>query len=337
MCIFFVFGSFSLFSLLQFAKCSVSCGTGIQVRKIDCISPVSLNASHTAKHLHRPNANGGAGGGSGVGNNDNDSNNNGKNGRIELLSDGQNVAATQLTGATISMGCDPKLKPIATQSCTPGIECTTIINANIGGEAGGGSDIDDNGSNEELNISNENENGNANGGENDERNEDNSNENEGETANENENVNQEENENSSTDIGESDADSNNGNDHSETDQTEVTEEDANVDDPKQPYEISVETENVGGEEEEEATASNENASVETDADAISEEVKELEVFTCFFWWIFKRLSFKMSITVIFINRYYLIDSFDFWFSFELEFHIALILLIFELGFTIFYY
>lgn len=290
MCIFFVFGSFSPFSLLQFSKCSVSCGTGIQVRKIDCIPSVSWNASHTVKHLHRPNGSGGGSGG--VGNKDNDgnanNNNNGKNGRIELLSDGQNVPATQLTGATISMGCDPKLKPIATQSCTPGIECTTIINANIGGEASGGSNDDGNGSNEEFNqftnVSNENadanENGNVSAGENEE----NSNENEGET--ENENANQEENENS-TDIGESDADGSNGNDHSETDQTEVTEEDVNVDhpNPKQPYEVSVETdnENAGGEEEEEATASNENASVETDADAISEEVKEIEVFTSLFW------------------------------------------------------
>lgn len=103
-------------------KCSVSCGTGIQVRKIDCVLPTLANGSHTV-YIHSPNV---------------DSNNNDeKTDHIGSISDapsnGLNDESMQiLSNEQISMDCDPKLKPIATQSCTTGIECTTIINDNIG-------------------------------------------------------------------------------------------------------------------------------------------------------------------------------------------------------------
>ena len=103
-------------------KCSVSCGTGIQVRKIDCVLPALANGSHTV-YVHSQNV---------------DSNNNDeKTDHIGSLSDAPsnelNDESMQiLSNEQISMDCDPKLKPIATQSCTTGIECTTIINGNIG-------------------------------------------------------------------------------------------------------------------------------------------------------------------------------------------------------------
>lgn len=83
---------------------------GIQVRKIDCVLPPNNTA-----YLRIHNAG------------------NGKNG--QSLSD--TAASAPIDESThsaeqMSMDCDPKLKPIATQSCTTGIECTTIINDNIG-------------------------------------------------------------------------------------------------------------------------------------------------------------------------------------------------------------
>lgn len=159
MCIFFVLPVF---------KCSVSCGTGIQVRKIDCVLPASVNGSHTdhlRSHNHR---------------HDNNNNNNEKNDHIESLSsdaasNGPIDASMQiLSNEQISMDCDPKLKPIATQSCTTGIECTTIINDNIGSSGHEEADRITNASNEneqEIEIENENENENESGNENENRNE----------------------------------------------------------------------------------------------------------------------------------------------------------------------
>lgn len=103
-------------------KCSVSCGMGIQVRKIDCVLPALANGSHTV-YIYSQNVD--------------SNNNNEKTDHIGSLSDapsnGLNDESMQiLWDEQISMECDPKLKPIATQSCTTGIECTTIINDNIG-------------------------------------------------------------------------------------------------------------------------------------------------------------------------------------------------------------
>lgn len=134
MCIFFVLPVF---------KCSVSCGTGIQVRKIECVLPALANGPHP-DYLHSQN-----------GDDDDDNTNKEKNDQIESLSDAPSNGFIHksmriLSNEQISIDCDPKLKPIAAHSCTTGIECTTIINDNI-----------DSSSHEEAdritNVSNENE------------------------------------------------------------------------------------------------------------------------------------------------------------------------------------
>lgn len=250
-----------IFFVLPVFKCSVSCGTGIQVRKIDCILPASSNASHS-DYLHSGGGTigGGGGGGNNVGidgvasgsrNIDanimvNGNNNDEKIDHIETLSDassnGRNIVdPTQiLVNEQISMDCDPKLKPIATQSCTTGIECTTIINDNIGSYSHEESDRITSASSE--------------------------NENDNENDNVNENLNGHENDNTAVD-------SDNENVHLESENVEAT-EDVNVD--QSPIETSVEVTNE--QIEEDADASNENASVEANAGTVSEEVEEIEVF-----------------------------------------------------------
>lgn len=226
-----------IFFVLPVFKCSVSCGTGIQVRKIDCIVPVSVNASH-ADHLHNQHGSGVGGGGDTDASTLNANNNDEKIDHIGSLSDASSSngridepAQQQiLFNEQISMDCDPKLKPIATQSCTTGIECTTIINDNMG-----------NNSHEEdaeriIDASNENDNDN-------------------------------ENENDNTGI-----DTDNENAHSESENVEAT-EDVNVD--QNPFEASVEANNEHIEED--AEGSNENISAETNPGAGSEEVDETEV------------------------------------------------------------
>lgn len=118
-------------------KCSVSCGTGIQIRKIDCIVPISSNGTNS-DYLHSRNSSGagsiGIVDGSDIGTANvmvNIYKNDGKFDRIESLSDASSNDRIILN-EQISMDCDSKFKPIATQSCTTGIECTTIINGNIG-------------------------------------------------------------------------------------------------------------------------------------------------------------------------------------------------------------
>lgn len=132
-----------------FFKCSVSCGTGIQVRKIDCIIPALANGSHNLDNSQ----NGGDG-------------NKEKTDHIESLSDAPGNGLIDesiqiLTNEQISMDCDPKLKPIATQSCTTGIECTTIINDNIDGSSHEEADTNTSNENDNAGIDNDNENTNS--------------------------------------------------------------------------------------------------------------------------------------------------------------------------------
>lgn len=132
-----------IFSILFFPvfKCSVSCGIGIQVRKIDCILPAILNASHSQiadgnrnngivhHHHHSSSSSSTSIGSASIGAGDGAS-------AITSLSDEQNsnsfsdnVDESMLSNEPISMDCDPKLKPIETQTCTTGIECTTTTSS----------------------------------------------------------------------------------------------------------------------------------------------------------------------------------------------------------------
>lgn len=227
-------------------KCSVSCGTGYQIRKIDCVVPSTLgNGSHT-DYLHTHNGN----------------KNNRKNDHPELLSDAPSNGLIDesmqiLSNEQTSMDCDPKLKPIATQSCTTGIECTTIINDNI-----------DNSSHEETDrISSENENEHENGNEDENENE-NGNENENENENENDNV------QIDNDNGNGNGNGENDNTNSATDNAEGV-DDVNID--QNTYETSVE---VANEDDEGGSDGNvENASIEGNTGGgDSEETEDTEVF-----------------------------------------------------------
>lgn len=214
-----------------FFKCSVSCGIGIQVRKIDCVLPVSVNRSHP-DHLHSRNTAVAA----------DDNNNNEKNDRIQqdAASNGPIDESIQiLSNEQISMGCDPKLKPIATQSCTTGIECTTIINDNIDSGSSSHEEPDT--------ITNENENDNG---------------------NENVNSNPNENENDNTDL-----DNDDENTSQESDNVEGPED---MGPGQNVFEASVEATDEHAEED--AEGNTENVSAENGAAAESEEVDETEVF-----------------------------------------------------------
>lgn len=95
MCVFLFFHSLLL-------KCSVSCGTGIQVRKIECIAGESSNIND--KNDSR------------IGENRNGNNSIGGSG-----DDGPGV--TMLNTATITE-CELSTKPAERQSCTTGITCS---------------------------------------------------------------------------------------------------------------------------------------------------------------------------------------------------------------------
>lgn len=218
-----------------FFKCSVSCGIGIQVRKIDCVLPVSVNGSHP-DHLHSRNTAAAA----------DDNNNNEKNDRIEPSSDAASNGPIDesiqiLSNEQISMGCDPKLKPIATQSCTTGIECTTIINDNIDSGSSSHEEPDT--------ITNENENDNGN-------------------ENVNSNSDPNENENDNTDL-----DNDDENTSQESDNVEGPED---MGPGQNVFEASVEATDEHAEED--AEGNTENISAENGAAAESEEVDETEVF-----------------------------------------------------------
>lgn len=235
------------FSYFKF-KCSVSCGTGTQVRKIDCVIPALENGSH-ADYLNSQNDDGYGDGDVGNANDE-------KNDHIESLSDAPSNGLIQqsmqiFSNEQISMDCDPKLKPIATQSCTTGIECTTIINNdNIGSSSHEDADRITDAS---------------------------SNENENENENEDMNVNGNENDNTEIDGGDVDNDridheDDNENTNAEADNIDDT-EDVNV----QP---NVET-SVEGNPDEDADGNIENASAESIAGVDSEEkadTEETEVF-----------------------------------------------------------
>lgn len=118
MCILFLCSSCSFF------KCSVSCGIGIQVRKIDCILPAILNASnaqitdgnHNNGNGHQSASIGSAGDDDAITSLSNEPNS-------DSFID--NMDESMLQNEPISMDCDPRLKPIETQTCTTGIECMT--------------------------------------------------------------------------------------------------------------------------------------------------------------------------------------------------------------------
>lgn len=110
------------FLILPVLKCSVSCGIGVQVRKVECILPTIVNGQ-------------------------NDSNENDQSTSLLSSSNGfdktdslSEIANDETNTGTYSnenlpIGCDLQSKPIATQQCTTGIECATIINENINGNS----------------------------------------------------------------------------------------------------------------------------------------------------------------------------------------------------------
>lgn len=103
-------------------KCSVSCGTGIQVRKIECITGESGNID---------DRNDGR-----IGDNRNGNNSNGTGGddgpAVAMLGGGVAAAATITE-------CESSTKPVERQSCTTGITCS-----NTDDEIEGDSDEHDN-------------------------------------------------------------------------------------------------------------------------------------------------------------------------------------------------
>lgn len=197
-----------------------------------------VNGSHTNLHSQS--------------NGDSDSDDN--NDHLESLSDTPSNGLTHidesmkiLSNEQNSMECDPNLKPIATQSCTTGIECSTVIIDNIDSSSHEKADRVTNASSE--------------------------NENEDEDKDENEDVNEDDNENTGMDNG-----NDNDNTNSETDNAENV-KDVNVD--RHTYETSVEITNEN--DEEGADGNTENDGVEGNADVgggggESEESEEAEVF-----------------------------------------------------------
>lgn len=102
-------------SFLPVFKCSVSCGIGIQVRKVECISTINANGQ-SIDYLN--------GNSSGI---------------VSISDDNERHSSTAAIAATDAdngestgqlLQCDPKTKPIAKQSCTTGIECSIIITTN---------------------------------------------------------------------------------------------------------------------------------------------------------------------------------------------------------------
>lgn len=127
-----------------FQKCSVSCGTGIQVRKIECVLPIS--ASSTIATMSMASINGQ---GSGVDyiNDDNIGSTTyfDNSGGSYSSGGGNGYGITNISRTNIlnNFQCDPKMKPLATQKCTTGIDCApSKINGD--GDASGGSSSEEN-------------------------------------------------------------------------------------------------------------------------------------------------------------------------------------------------
>lgn len=126
-----------------FLKCSVSCGTGVQVRKVECVSTTMAMAMPQQQQQLTPNSTSSNGNAqntdyylsdnvSGNNNNDDDNERRVSNGASETLQANGNVANRNTDGQTAPaangqhLQCDTKTKPIATQPCTTGIECSPI-------------------------------------------------------------------------------------------------------------------------------------------------------------------------------------------------------------------
>lgn len=133
-----------------YQKCSVSCGTGIQVRKIECVLPIS--ASSTIATISMATMNGQ---GSGVDYINDDSvgsttyfDNSGGS-----YSSGNGYGITNMSRTNIlnNFQCDPKMKPPATQKCTTGIDCAP---SKINGDDDDGRGNSSGGSSSEENIEN---------------------------------------------------------------------------------------------------------------------------------------------------------------------------------------
>lgn len=212
-----------------------------------------------------------------------------------------------LSNEQISMDCDPKLKPIATQSCTTGIECTTIINDNIGSSSHEETDRITNAS-----VENENENVHENDGNDDD--DDGQEETEVvEGEDEKQHENEHENDNSATD-------NDNENTNSEIDNVESS-EDVNVDQ----FETSVE--GIHENAEKNAGSNIENVSAEGNGEAESEELDESEVFYlrifhpyCFFNAIaysFMHVVFYFTSKITNVTNYSMVLCLGFCYSFFL--------------------
>lgn len=132
-------------SFLPVLKCSVSCGIGVQVRKVECVSTTMAMA--TTQQQQQPtnivstNAYGQnldyylSDAVSGNQNNNDDNERKMSMDAIETQQSNGNDASRNNDGqATIAMTtvngqhlqCDQRTKPIATQPCTTGIECSPI-------------------------------------------------------------------------------------------------------------------------------------------------------------------------------------------------------------------
>lgn len=122
-----------------FLKCSVSCGTGVQVRKVECVSMAMAMAMPQQQQMANMSSTSANGqnldyfiSDNVSGNNNNDDNNERRVDASEMLQANGNEANRNTHGqaaATVNgqhLKCDPKTKPIATQPCTTGIECSTI-------------------------------------------------------------------------------------------------------------------------------------------------------------------------------------------------------------------
>lgn len=94
-------------------KCSVSCGTGIQVRKIECISGPSNGGALAV---------GSGGPGAGIGNIDDTNDSRGGIGAVAAAMAGGGVGGSGAAAAVAE--CNLNTKPTETQQCTTGIVCS---------------------------------------------------------------------------------------------------------------------------------------------------------------------------------------------------------------------
>lgn len=124
-----------------FLKCSVSCGTGVQVRKVECVSMAMAMAMPQQQQMANMSSTSANGqnldyfiSDNVSGNNNNDDNNERRanvdaSGMLQANGNEANRNTHGQAAATVNgqhLKCDPKTKPIATQPCTTGIECSTI-------------------------------------------------------------------------------------------------------------------------------------------------------------------------------------------------------------------